>query len=177
MSKAVIAIVAVVVVLVLFPVAAHLLKGDAGKGSGSDAVPEAVPAAVVKPSAAIEPPPVSAVVPAAPAVPAGTPVVVEMDPPNDATDVSPAIAQIHVTFSVAMGPDYSWCVGGPTFPGAGGGAKPFWSADQKTCTLPVNLAPNTFYELGLNSRSFKNFKSASGVPLTPVLYSFSTGSQ
>jgi hypothetical protein len=40
--------------------------------------------------------------------------------------------------------------------------------------LPVALKPNWQYRFGLNSRSFKNFASAEGVPLEPVVYEFRT---
>jgi hypothetical protein len=39
------------------------------------------------------------------------------------------------------------------------------------------LKPNAQYRLGLNSPSFKNFQSAGGVPLEPVVYTFKTGAQ
>jgi hypothetical protein len=39
----------------------------------------------------------------------------------------------------------------------------------------VKLKPNWEYRLGLNSFSHKNFQSAHGVPLEPVVYTFSTG--
>jgi len=43
--------------------------------------------------------------------------------------------------------------------------------------LPVELKPNSQYRLGLNSQSFKNFQSADGVPLAPVVYTFKTSAQ
>lgn len=47
--------------------------------------------------------------------------------------------------------------------------------DRRTCVLPVRLEPNHRYRLGLNSRSHRNFRSAAGVSLAPVVYVFHTG--
>jgi hypothetical protein len=92
-------------------------------------------------------------------------------------DVDPRRKEIRVTFSIPMGKGYSWTGGGPHYPTTPKGMKPQWSADGNTCILPVRLKPEWSYELGLNSPSFKNFQSAAGVPLTPVIYRFSTGSR
>jgi hypothetical protein len=73
-----------------------------------------------------------------------------------------------------MAGGFSWTGGGEQFPTIPAGQKPRWSADKKTCTLPVDLQPNKQYRLGLNSPSFKNFASAKGVPLDPVVYEFRT---
>jgi hypothetical protein len=40
--------------------------------------------------------------------------------------------------------------------------------------LPVTLKADQTYEIGLNSPPFKNFRSAAGVPLAPVSYTFRT---
>jgi hypothetical protein len=69
---------------------------------------------------------------------------------------------------------FSWTGGGPEFPTVPEGHKPHWSQDRMTATLPVSLKPNASYRLGLNSQSFKNFASADGVPLEPVIYKFHT---
>jgi len=104
----------------------------------------------------------------------GKPRIVAMDPPNGATDVDPGLREIRVTFDRPMGPDYSWVGGGPHFPEVPKGQKPRWVDGGKTCVLYVRLKPGWHYELGLNSPSFKNFKSAAGVALEPVVYEFST---
>lgn len=109
-----------------------------------------------------------------PSSPPGTPAIVSLDPPNGATNVSPGKREIRATFNMPMGAGFSWTGGGPTFPGAPN-QKPYWTPDRKTCVLPIALQPNSSYRLGLNSPSFKNFRSESGVPLTPVVYKFSTG--
>jgi hypothetical protein len=102
------------------------------------------------------------------------PVIVSMNPPNGANEVSPAVTELRVTFNVSMGKGFSWCGDGPNFPTAPEGKRPYWTEDGKTCVMPVQLKPGWEYALGLNSPSFKNFKSDEGVPLTPVVYSFKT---
>ena len=77
---------------------------------------------------------------------------------------------MRVTFNVPMAGGFSWTGSGPNFPKTAG--HPYWTEDRKTCVLPVELKPNWDYRLGLNSPSFKNFKSRSGVPLEPVEYRF-----
>ena len=84
------------------------------------------------------------------------------------------MGQIKVTFDRPMGKGFSWTGGGEEFPTIPEGQKPRWSADGKTATLPVTLKPGASYRLGLNSPSFKNFASADGVPLEPVVYKFHT---
>lgn len=101
------------------------------------------------------------------------PQVVSMEPPNGAENVDPSLKAIRITFDVAMGGGFSWTGGGKQFPTVS--KKPHWTADKKTCVLPVELKPNWSYRLGLNSPSHKNFSSAGGVALEPVSYSFSTG--
>lgn len=103
------------------------------------------------------------------------PAVVAMVPPNGAEGVDPQTAELRITFNVPMGGGFSWTGGGDAYPQLKEGAKPHWTEDGRTCVLPVKLAPNHAYRLGLNSPSHKNFKSASGVPLDPVVYTFKTG--
>ncbi len=105
------------------------------------------------------------------------PKLVSVKPPHGAKDVSPDLKELRVTFNVPMGEGCSWTGGGPEFPTVPEGKKAFWTEDHKTCVLPVELKPNSQYRLGLNSPSFKNFKSAGGVPLVPVVYTFKTGAQ
>jgi hypothetical protein len=102
------------------------------------------------------------------------PEIVSLDPPNGARDVSPALTELRVTFNMVMGGGCSWTGGGPKFPAAPAGKKPFWSKDGKTCVLPVELKPGTEYLLGLNSLSNKGFQSDDGIPLKPVSYTFKT---
>jgi hypothetical protein len=103
------------------------------------------------------------------------PQIIAMTPKNGATDVSPKLKLIRVTFDRPMAGGFSWTGGGPEFPSITPGKKPSWSRDRRSCTLPVDLEPNHAYRLGLNSVSFKNFASAEGVALEPVVYEFKTG--
>jgi hypothetical protein len=106
--------------------------------------------------------------------PGGPPQIVKMEPANGATDVDPALTKLTVTFDRPMAEGFSWTGGGEMFPTIPTGQQPSWSDDGKTCTLPVELAAGKQYRLGLNSRSYKNFASAEGVPLVPVVYEFRT---
>ncbi len=103
------------------------------------------------------------------------PRIEKISPENGADDVDPRLSLISVTFDVPMDTgSFSWTGGGPTFPKTPAGQKPRWSRNGKTCTLPVELAPGTRYELGLNSFSHKNFATRWGVPLEPVRIEFTT---
>ena len=102
------------------------------------------------------------------------PKIVSFNPPNGARDVSPGQTELRISFSVPMGEGFSWTGGGPKFPTIPDGKRPYWTDDRKTCVLPVALKPGSEYQLGLNSPSHKNFQSAAGVPLDPVVFSFKT---
>jgi RNA polymerase sigma-70 factor (ECF subfamily) len=105
------------------------------------------------------------------------PKLVSVKPSYGATDVSPDLKELRVTFNVPMADSFSWTGGGPEFPTIPEGKKPFWTEDHKTCVLPVELKPNSQYRLGLNSPSYKGFQSAGGVPLAPVVYTFKTSAK
>ena len=102
------------------------------------------------------------------------PAVVTMVPANGATGVDPRTAELRITFNVPMAGGFSWTGGGPDFPPPSGQG-PRWLEDHLTCVFPVRLEPNHAYRLGLNSPSHRNFRSAAGVPLVPVVYTFQTG--
>ena len=104
---------------------------------------------------------------------AAAPTVVKFEPANGAADVDAAtVKELRVTFDVDMNTEgYSWTGGGEMFPKTP--SAPKW-IDSRTCVLPVDLESGKQYRLGINAPSFKNFRSASGVPVVPVLYSFST---
>jgi beta-lactamase regulating signal transducer with metallopeptidase domain len=102
------------------------------------------------------------------------PRIVKMEPANGATDVDPARKALRVTFDMPMGDGFSWTGGGPNFPEIPEGKRPKWTTDHRTCILPVTLKPGWEYRVGLNSPSHKNFTSAGGVPLEPVVYTFKT---
>lgn len=102
------------------------------------------------------------------------PQIVAISPKNGATDVDPNLTELRVTFNVPMAAGFSWTGGGPEFPTIPEGKKPYWLQDRVTCVLPVRLNPGTSYRLGLNSPSHRNFRSAGGEPLDPVVYTFKT---
>src|SRR5262249_22611323 len=105
------------------------------------------------------------------------PKIVKSIPENGATDVDPRLGVVSITFNMPMGAGFSWTGDGPAFPPGPEGEEPRWSADGKTCTLPVRLAPGTQYELGLNGFQDKNFASKWGVPLEPVQFTFKTAGE
>jgi hypothetical protein len=105
---------------------------------------------------------------------AARPQIVELDPKNGTMDVDPKLNEIRVTFNVTMGDGFSWTGGGSDFPKSPEGKSPYWTADHKTCVLPVALEPGKTYRFGLNSPSYKSFESKGGVPLDPVRITFTT---
>ena len=88
--------------------------------------------------------------------------------------VNASVTAITVTFDTKMAAGMSWTGGGDSFPGIPAGKRATWSADGKTCTLPVELKPGHQYRLGFNSLSHNNFQSDFGIPLKPVRYAFGT---
>jgi beta-lactamase regulating signal transducer with metallopeptidase domain len=105
------------------------------------------------------------------------PKVVRCEPDNGAQNVSPAVTELRVTFSVPMGGGCSWCTAGDDdsdFPKGVEGKRVYWTEDKKTCVLPVALKPHMAYRLSLNAPGYINFQSEGGVPLEPVAYSFKT---
>jgi len=105
------------------------------------------------------------------------PKVVRCDPDNGAQNVSPAVTELRVTFSVPMGGGCSWCTAGDDdsdFPKGAEGKRVYWTEDKKTCVLPVALQPRMPYRLSLNAPGYINFQSEGGVPLEPVAYRFKT---
>ena len=95
-------------------------------------------------------------------------------PANGASDVSPGIKAIRVTFDMPMSQGMSWTGSGPNFPQSRPGTSARWNSSRKSCTLPVALKPNHEYRLGLNSYAHINFQSKWGVPMQPVVYEFKT---
>jgi Peptidase family S41 len=102
------------------------------------------------------------------------PEIVELNPRNGSHDVDPSLTELRVTFNMPMAGGFSWTGGGEHFPAIQTDQRPHWTEDRKTCVLPVELKPDWEYHLGLNSPSFRNFRSADGVPLNPVSYNFRT---
>ena len=102
-----------------------------------------------------------------------TPHVVSTEPKIGAKDVDAALGELKVTFDLPMG-------GGMSFTGdvpAASGARPAWSKDRRTITLPIKLEPGQAYQFGLNSPRHVNFQSEAGVPLEPVVFEFSTAAE
>lgn len=93
-------------------------------------------------------------------------------PANGAKNVDPSLNEIKFIFNQPMNTNSSSLTGGgKTFPEIIG--SPRW-LDAQTFIIPVKLVHNHDYNLGINSKSFKGFKSISGIPVKPYLVSFST---
>jgi tetratricopeptide (TPR) repeat protein len=108
------------------------------------------------------------------AEPARAPKIVSTSPAAFATDVSPALDKITVTFDQKMKDgSWSWTGSGDTFPKV---EKPHYDAAKMTCTLPCKLQPGKVYWVGINAPSFKNFRSAEGVPAPWYIILFATQS-
>ena len=181
MSKAVIIVVCVAAAVLALPIVARVIRPAEtapAQAQEPSSAATSTPAADPSPAPAApapDPTPSSTFTPTPlPQAPPGTPAIVAIDPPIGATGVSPGLREIKVNSSVPMRGGFSWTGGGPSFPGAPN-QKAYWMPDHQTCVLPVALQHNSSYRLGLNSPSYKNFKSASGVPFSPVVWTFSTG--
>jgi Bacterial Ig-like domain len=105
---------------------------------------------------------------------AAPPVVVKTVPEAGVSDVDPVTTEIRVTFSKEMQDgSWSWATHSrESFPETTG--KPKYLEDQRTCVLPVKLAPGKTYALWINSQKFRNFKDAKGQPAVPYLLVFTT---
>lgn len=101
------------------------------------------------------------------------PRILATSPAVGVTDVDPATDEITVTFDRDMGEGFSWTGGGPNFPTIPEGKKPIWR-NSRICTLPVKLEPGRFYRVGVQAGSFRNFRSAEGVPARPSVIYFTT---
>ncbi len=101
------------------------------------------------------------------------PTIVKIIPEIGATDVSDGLKEIKVTFDRKMQTGMSWTAGPSDFPPMDDSRKAQWVDDQ-TCILPVKLEKGSYYRLGLNSKSYRNFKSADGIPLPPISLYFVT---
>ena len=101
------------------------------------------------------------------------PRIVSITPADGAVNVDPDTTEIRVVFDRPMlNGSWSMCGGGPHFPPSAGPIH--YDAEHKTWIAPVALKPGTQYEFGLNSKSYRNFKSAKGIPLEPVWVTFNT---
>ncbi|MGE3171717.1 MAG: S41 family peptidase [Planctomycetota bacterium] len=101
------------------------------------------------------------------------PTVVSLAPANGAVDVDAATTtQLVIEFDRAMNQGgWSLCGGGPSMPNVT--ERPQWR-DARTLVLTVRLEPDHDYSLGINCPAATNFRSAAGVALLPVPWSFTT---
>lgn len=109
-----------------------------------------------------------------PTVDNAPPVVVETVPRAGQTDVALGTGEIRVTFSRAMqNGSWSWVkLSDASFPKMTG--KPHFLDDQRTCVLPVSLAPGQSYAIWLNQPPHENFQDQSGRKAIPYLLVFQT---
>jgi RNA polymerase sigma-70 factor (ECF subfamily) len=103
----------------------------------------------------------------------GLPRIVATSPVYGATDVDPKTTEITVTFDRDMEEGMSWTGSGTVFPQSPEGGKAHW-IDKRTCVLPVKLFSAHFYRVGINSKSYQNFRSEAGVPADPSAIYFTT---
>ena len=99
--------------------------------------------------------------PAGAAESARAPNIVATSPVVGATDVDPGLKEITVTFDQDMRGGFSWTGGGPDYPTIPEGQKAQWR-DKRTCVLPVTLEAGHYYRVGINSTSYRNFRSEAG---------------
>lgn len=104
---------------------------------------------------------------------AAPPKVISISPDPGSTAIDPATTAIVVTFDQQMSKGMSWTGGGPHYPKINEEEKAGWINDR-TCVLPVALESAKVYRLGLNSKSFQNFRNAAGEPLLPQTITFAT---
>ncbi len=102
------------------------------------------------------------------------PTVVSLSPANGAIGVDPNTTAISVTFDRQM-TDNSWSfvTGGASAPDFTG--RPHYDEACVTATAPVKLKPDTTYTIWLNRGDYRNFRSAGGVSLATVKWTFTTG--
>ena len=101
------------------------------------------------------------------------PVIVQTIPGQGATDVDPKLDTITVKFDRDMSGGMSWTGGPPEMPPIDKSRKAKWT-DKRTCVLPVKLSGRKIYRVGINSKSFQNFRSADGKSAPPDVIAFAT---
>ncbi len=67
----------------------------------------------------------------------------------------------------------SWTGEPPLFPPTDAGRKARW-IDSRTCVLPVKLEKGSYYRVGINSTSHRNFRNKDKVPVAPSVICFTT---
>jgi beta-lactamase regulating signal transducer with metallopeptidase domain len=105
------------------------------------------------------------------------PVVIRTIPATGAKDVDPDLKEIKVTFSKDMQDGrWSWTQrSDDTFPESTG--KIHYEKDNRTCVMPVKLAPGKTYWIGLNWGKFTGFADPAGQTAKPYRLSFTTKSE
>ncbi|MGE4302280.1 MAG: Ig-like domain-containing protein [Victivallaceae bacterium] len=102
------------------------------------------------------------------------PVVVSLSPANGATGVDPDLTGISVTFDRQMiDNNWSFVTGGADSPDFTG--RPHYDKEFVTVSAPVKLKPDTTYTIWLNRGEYRSFRSAGGVSLVPIKWTFTTG--
>ncbi len=103
----------------------------------------------------------------------GPPIVLSTTPAVASDMVSSELDKLTVTFDQPMlNNSWSWTGGGDTYPEIT--EKPYYDDTRMTCTLPVKLKPGTHYVIGINSPSYRNFKSQNKESAQPYLFVFGT---
>ena len=108
------------------------------------------------------------------ALEAVSPVVVKTIPESVASNVDSGINEIHVTFSKTM-KDRTWAwatLSMDSFPRIDG--DPRYLCDERTCVLPVRLAPGKTYAIWINTNKHLRFQDTDGIPAVPYLLVFKT---
>lgn len=94
------------------------------------------------------------------AVRAAPPIVERTWPDHGEVDVDPQLREIRVKFDRPMHPGGRSVVGGgPAFPEIDGEMR--WE-DERTFVIPVRLKPGQWFELSINSDTFRNFQATNG---------------
>jgi hypothetical protein len=105
---------------------------------------------------------------------ARAPKIVSISPKDGAQGVDPGLRFIRITFDRPM-KDGSWGVmrRGGNMPQITG--RVFYDESRTVFTIPVHLAPETEYTVGLNSENALAFQDEEGNPLVPATFRFQTG--
>jgi beta-lactamase regulating signal transducer with metallopeptidase domain len=105
--------------------------------------------------------------------PQAPPQIVATSPKLGESEVNPNLKKITVTFDRDMEAGFSWTGGGPEYPPSREGEQVVWR-NKRTCELPVSLEAGHFYRVGINSKSYRNFKSVAGAAAFPTAIYFTT---
>lgn len=108
------------------------------------------------------------------------PRVVSTLPENGATDVPPGPFTISATFDrpMMMENAWSWVLQRQCGQYPRGGGTPYWDDEGKTCSMDVNLGPDTVYALSFNGagrRYYPGFRDTKNRPALPHGLCFRTG--